>query len=392
MNHVYRPEFTPRAEDGRVPFPVPPEAALKDAVAADAWFNQAVDAAGEILYRDRPGMPHRAPQDSQVFAMAQAAPPAKKGRIQSIVAMGGQLYHLVDEQPVSDGARLLLLRLIGFLDSKKCEQAWFHITACNATLAQEEGKSSRQIARYLAELQAAGFLYRHFTTGSIGLKRPAIDLGPLVYRLPELEAGIADRALYRAEVHAERNRCATLQEKTGGHDKNGTLNTDDSKYINESVSALREEVAAPVCGKPAPSGVVKPNFVPIGRPKWIPKTHQVIDVCPTLAAYLRTPHPAWNDLIDAAYVLASQYDLNATVWTILCEGLGREWAALTVAIVAELPAETFTRCQAPRIELRRASYIAGIARKMSKGQDVSITASWFRHVKRIKSAGLAPRN
>ena len=62
------------------------------------------------------------------------------------------------------------------------------------------GLVARACRPYLAELQSAGFLYRHFTTGSIGLNRPAIDLGPLVYRLPELEAGIADRALYRARV------------------------------------------------------------------------------------------------------------------------------------------------------------------------------------------------
>jgi hypothetical protein len=63
-----------------------------------------------------------------------------------------------------------------------------------------------------------------------------------------------------------------------------------------------------------------------------------------------------------------------------------------VAMVAELPASTFTRCAAPRIELRRASYIAGIARKMAKGEDVSITASWFRHVKRVKPPGFGVRN
>jgi hypothetical protein len=392
MNHAYRPDFKPRAEDGRVPFPAPPEAALSDAAAADAWFDQAVGAAGEILYRDRPGMPHRTPHDSQVFAMAHAAKPIAKGRILNILAAAGQLAHMADDAPLSDGAGRLLARLAALLDRTRCEQGWFHVTACNATLAQEMGKTRRTIARYLAELQGAGFLYRHFTTGSIGLDRPAIDLGPLVYRLPELEAAIADRALYRSEARAERARCATLSEKTGGDDKNGTLNTDDLKSSNESVFALKRGVVDSSCGQPQPSGGVKPNYGPIGRPKWIPKIHQVVDVCPTLAAYLSNPYPAWTDLIDAAYVLAAQYDLNDTTWKTLCGGLGREWAALTVAMVAELPASTFTRCSAPRIELRRASYIAGIARKMAKGEDVSITASWFRHVKRVKPPGLVARN
>lgn len=381
MNYAYRPDFKPKAEDGRVPFPAPPEAALSDAAAADAWFDQAA-AAGEILYRDRPGMPHRAPHDSQVFAMAHAARPVAKGRILSILATAGQLAHMADDAQLSDGAGRLLARLAALLDRIRCEQGWFQVTACNATLAQEMGKTRRTIARYLAELQSAGFLYRHFTTGSIGLDRPAIDLGPLVYRLPELEAAIADRALYRSEVRAEHNRCATLSEKTGGDDKNGTLNTNDSESNRESVFALKKDVAGSVRGQPQPSDGGTANFGPLGRPKWIPKTHQVVDVCPTLAAYLSNPHPAWNDLVDAASMLAAQYDLTDTAWKTLCAGLGREWAALTVAMVAELPAATFTRCAAPLIEQRRASYIAGIARKMAKGEDVSITASWFRHVKR----------
>ena len=392
MNYAYRSDYKPKAEDGRVPFPAPSEAALTDAAAADAWFDQAVGTAGEILYPDRPGMPYRAPHDSQVFAMAHAARPVAKGRILSILAAAGQLAHIADDAPLSDGAGRLLARLVALLDRTKCEQGWFHVTACNATLAQEMGKTRRTIARYLAELQSAGFLYRHFTTGSIGLNRPAIDLGPLVYRLPELEAAIADRALHRAEVRAERNRCATLSEKTGGDDKTGTLNTYDSKGNNESVLVLRRSVGGSACEQPQPSGSVKPNLGPIGRPKWTPKTHQVVDVCPTLAAYLSNPHPAWSDLIDAAYVMAAQYDLNDATWKTLCGGLGREWAALTVAMVAEMPSATFTRSAAPRIEQRRVSYIAGIARKIAKGEDVSITASWFRHVKRSKSPLLVARN
>jgi hypothetical protein len=337
-------------------------------------------------------MPHRTPHDSQVFAMAHAAKPIAKGRILNILAAAGQLAHMADDAPLSDGAGRLLARLAALLDRGRCEQGWFHVTACNATLAQEMGKTRRTIARYLAELQGAGFLYRHFTTGSIGLDRPAIDLGPLVYRLPELEAAIADRAHYRSEVRAERARCATLSEKTGGGDKNSILNTDDQEGYIESVSALKKSVVGSAGGQVQPTGGARPNYGPIGRPKWIPKPHQVVDACPTLAAYLSNPHPPWSDLIDAAYVLAAQYDLNDTTWKTLCGGLGREWAALTVAMVAELPAATFTRCSAPRIELRRASYIAGIARKMAKGEDVSITASWFRHVKRIKPPVLVARN
>ena len=382
MNDARRVTFSPRPELAPVPFPPPPPEALTDATAADAWFNQAVADASEILYRDRPGMPHRPAHDAQVFALARSAKPTPKGSILAMLAAAGQLAHLADDQPVSDGAGRLLGRLAALLDRERCAQGWFHVTACNATLAQEMGKSCRTIARHLAELQAAGFLYRHYTTGSIGLDRPAIDLGPLVSRLPELEAAIADRAAMRAEVRAERAKCATLSEKSGGDDSPGTLNTDDLESVSASVIAQEEPVAPAACGKPPASDSRTVSFQPAGRPAWVPKPHQVLTVCPTLAAQVTTSEPRWPDLIEAAYMLAQHYDLNARVWHTLCLSLGREWAALTVALVAEKPASTFTRCRAPRVELRRASYLAGIARKLVHEPDkVSITASWYRHVK-----------
>ncbi|MGH7191193.1 MAG: replication initiation protein RepC, partial [Acetobacteraceae bacterium] len=365
-----------------VPFPAPPAEALTDPVAADAWFDKAVADADEILYRDRPGMPHRVPHDAQVFALARAAKPTRKGYILAILSAAGQLAHLADDRPVSDGAGRLLGRLAALLDRERCEQGSFRVTACNATLAQEMGKSHRTIVRYLAELQAAGFLYRHYTTGSIGLDRPTIDLGPLVSRLSELEAAIADRAAARVEVRAERARCATLSEMTGGDDRPVVLNTNELEFNSDTVSASNQEVAPATCAKPEASEAPAAPYQPTGRPDWTPKPRQVVAVCPTLAAYVTNNQPAWPDLVEAAYCLTRQYELNKRVWETLCLALGREWAALTVALVAEKPPSTFTRCRAPRIELKRASYLAGIARKLVHEPDkVSITASWYRHVK-----------
>ena len=61
----------------------------------------------------------------------------------------------------------------------------------------------------MARLQEAGFIYRHYTTGEIGLKRYSLDLGPLVHRLDELQADHIERARRRAEMNAVRARSAT---------------------------------------------------------------------------------------------------------------------------------------------------------------------------------------
>jgi hypothetical protein len=91
-------------------------------------------------------------------------------------------------------------------------------------------------------------------------------------------------------------------------------------------------------------------------------------------------------MIEGAYQVAGRWGLNQTAWSTLCQHLGREWAAITVLTVAELPASRFTQSNAPTVDLRRAAYVGGIVKKLKKGQDISVMASWKRHVK-IKQAG-----
>jgi hypothetical protein len=78
--------------------------------------------------------------------------------------------------------------------------------------------------------------------------------------------------------------------------------------------------------------------------------------------------------------------MNQTAWSTLCQHLGREWAAITVLKAAELPASRFTQSNAPTVDLRRAAYVGGIVKKLKRGKDISVMASWKRHVK-LKQAG-----
>ena len=387
MHHAASPNYAPRSIDRPVTLPPPPPAALNNPAEAEVWFREAVTAAGEILYRDRPGMPRRASHDSQILALAYAAKPTAKGWILALLSAAGRLAHLADDRDLSDGATRLLHRLAALLAPHRCQAGVFRVTACNATLAREMDKTARTIRRHLAELHAAGFIYRHFTTGPIGLDRPAIDLGPLVSRLPELQAAIADRAQFRADLRADRARCATLPPAagtgmSGGEDIPVPLNTDDLESLADPVIAPEPAGAGEARGQPQPRAPEKPQDQPLGQPGFVPKPHHVLDQCPSLAAYVAAPSPTWRDLINAAFLLASSWDMNAATWKTLCARLGREWAAITIATVAELPAARFTRSRAPRIELKRASYVAGIARKLARGENASIAASWFRHVKR----------
>jgi hypothetical protein len=101
-------------------------------------------------------------------------------------------------------------------------------------------------------------------------------------------------------------------------------------------------------------------------------------MCPYVAPYIGYSRPSWPAMIEGAYQVAGRCGLNQTAWSSLCQHLGREWAAITVLTVAELPA--------PTVDLRQAAYVGGIVKKLKKGEDISVMASWKRHVK-IKQAG-----
>jgi DNA-binding transcriptional ArsR family regulator len=394
MNYARLPRISEPVDLPEICFSPPPAEALTDTEAANAWYQGAFEAAGEPIYHPMPGMPGRTPHNAMVFALARSARPTQKRWIASVLdSATSQLRHIADDQiTVPLSAEAVLRKLVTYLSQERCAQGWFHVTACNATLADELNTSPRAIRRHLARLQEAGFIYRHYTTGEIGLKRYSLDLGPLVHRLDELQADHIERARRRAERNAVRARSATyvafdkFEKKTGGEDNIVPLNTDDSMSVMGSVSAQKEAVARPEEGRGEDPGRSTVNYGPVGRPQSIPKPEFVAAMCPHVAPYVGNSRPSWPEMIEGAYQVAGRWGLNQTAWSTLCQHLGREWAAITVLTVAELPASRFTQSNAPTVDLRRAAYVGGIVKKLKKGEDISVMASWKRHVK-IKQAG-----
>lgn len=352
------------------------QAALSAIITGDNQTNH--DAA-----RTRLGLPRRSPHDRQVLAAAYAAQGTAKNWLTAVLLAAGRLPHIAGGKDVSDGASRLLYRLTALLHKQGCTTGNFQVTVCNKTLAHEMNRDVRSIRRYLAELQDAGWIYRHFTTGSLGIQRPAIDLGPTATRLSELEGAISARAEARAEIRAMRAECETLNNKetnlSWGEDKPVPLNTDDSESICNVIAKERDSLVSD-CGKASQSVDIK-GIYENKRPEFIPKIGLVLEQCPSLALYVDQRSARWPDLVDAASKLAEKWDLNEIIWGRLCLALGREWAAITVGTVAELPETWFTRSRGQTIGSKRASYVSGIAKKLATNQ-VNITASWFRHMTR----------
>ena len=67
----------------------------------------------------------------------------------------------------------------------------------------------------------------------------------------------------------------------------------------------------------------------------------IVLLAPRLWAYLKTPTPAWPEIVDAADWLRGELGVSKSLWGEACVAMGREHAAIAIAIVSAKPAEHF---------------------------------------------------
>jgi replication initiation protein RepC len=68
---------------------------------------------------------------------------------------------------------------------------------------------------------------------------------------------------------------------------------------------------------------------------------ELVRLAPRLKPYLRCPNPTWPDLIDAADWLRHDLGVSKPLWGDACLAMGRELAAVALAIVSTKEAEHF---------------------------------------------------
>jgi replication initiation protein RepC len=66
-------------------------------------------------------------------------------------------------------------------------------------------------------------------------------------------------------------------------------------------------------------------------------------LAPRLGGYLRDRNPKWSDIVDAADSLRHELDVSRQLWGEACQTMGREMAAIAIAIVSAKDPEYFTR-------------------------------------------------
>ena len=68
---------------------------------------------------------------------------------------------------------------------------------------------------------------------------------------------------------------------------------------------------------------------------------ELVRLAPKLKPYLRRPNPTWPEIVDAADWLRHDLGVSKSLWGEACLAMGREEAAIALAIVSAKPAEHF---------------------------------------------------
>jgi len=141
------------------------------------------------------------------------------------------------------------------------------------------------------------------------------------------------------------------------NDAHSTITTLTSNDINHTVIARRD----------SSRGEAGPPQEPTRASTMFPEALQItpavlVELAPRLSPYMpaRFDDMTWPAIIEAALWLSGELGINRTLWARACQVMGREYAAVALAIVSTRPAGHFTSGPG--------GYFAGMLRKFEKGE------------------------
>lgn len=223
-----------------------------------------------------------------------------------------------------------------------------------ATIAR---KGLTQILETVAELGRIDAAWTRLAAEGQALARSLTR----VERVEELAAGVA--ALERRQREArERLESATATRTEGraetvDSDPKGPENrphyytyklspypSEDTVMASEESSRRREAGADPaplVQGEAAPQHRDRPPRTDSGTVMRL-TTDELVRLAPRLRPYLRTSSPNWPDIVEAADWLRHDLGISKPLWGEACLAMGREQAAVALALVSAKPAAHFT--------------------------------------------------
>ena len=113
-------------------------------------------------------------------------------------------------------------------------------------------------------------------------------------------------------------------------------------------------------------------------------TDELVRLAPRLRPYLTTPAPTWPDIVDAADWLRGDLGVSKSLWGEACLAMGREEAAIAMAIVSAKPAGHFRTSPG--------GYFHGMVAKAKAGElNLARTIWGLRTRDRRAGRGVLPR-
>jgi replication initiation protein RepC len=184
------------------------------------------------------------------------------------------------------------------------------------------------------------------------------------------ELGLAVKALERRRDEIQQMlrelikavETSPVGEENGTHGTTTTLTTNDLNHTVKrcQLSSWTEAPPAPDDHRPSRPQRLFPESLQI-----TPAT--LVELAPRLMPYMpaRRNDKDWAAIVEAALFLSGEMDINRTLWARACDVMGREYAAVAVAIVSTRPEGHFTSGPG--------GYFAGMLRKFEKNpQDLCL--------------------
>ena len=112
-------------------------------------------------------------------------------------------------------------------------------------------------------------------------------------------------------------------------------------------------------------------------------TDELVQLAPRLRPYLRTSAPAWPDIVEAADWLRHDLGVSKPLWGEACMAMGREKAAIALAIVSSKPPEHFTSSPG--------CYFFGMVQRAKTGELNLARTIWGLRENPKRHAGKPPR-
>jgi replication initiation protein RepC len=111
---------------------------------------------------------------------------------------------------------------------------------------------------------------------------------------------------------------------------------------------------------------------------------ELVKLAPKLKTYLPTPDPTWPQVVDAAAFLRADLGVSKSLWGDACLAMGREQAAIAIAIVSTKEPTHF--------RTSAGGYFRGMVAKAKTGQlNLDRTLWGLRRANQPRPAGTGTR-